>query len=858
MSQAIAQLVLQSPLQGWCAPLEETPDAVFAGRMLGDGVLIDPISNIVRAPCDGEIVSVPASKHAVVVRSPEGAEILIHVGVDTVTLQGEGFTAHVKVGDAVRAGQPLISFDPDLLAARGRSLLTPVVVTNGEEFSIARRAQHAMLEAGGTLMELERQGCSAASDLEAAEVVQLLVEVGHEHGVHARPAALIAAAAKAFAAEISASAHGRTANARSAVGWMSLGLRKADQVQLQAVGSDAQAAVDAIGERLRHSGVSQADSPVRPAVAKATVAHKELAASDVGGAHRLTGLVASRGFAIGHAVCLEQTEIVVAEAGRGAEVEGAALERARDQVRAQLRLLASSADSVARSVISAHLEFIDDWELVAVARRSIAAGKSAAYAWRRAVRDSADLLLNLGDERLAERVTDLLDVESQVLHALHPAAATSAAACALPEQAIVIAYDLKPSQFIALDTRRLAGICMAAGGATSHVAILAASAGIPVLVALGPELSKVKNATWLMLDAEQGVLHIAPGLAERAAAEHFVTRSRQRRAIEHSTAHQDCYTNDGTRICVYANLGSQADAVTAVEQGAEGCGLLRTEFLFLERATAPEEVEQLQLYQSIAATLAGLPLVIRTLDNGGDKPIPYLPLPAEENPALGLRGIRTSLWQQELLRTQLRAILRVEPAKQCKVLLPMITDVAEITATRALLEEVSREIGRSSPIALGAMIETPAAALLAAEIAAHVDFISIGTNDLTQYTLAMDRGHAALAPRVDALHPAVLRLMASCISSAREQECPVTICGGVASDLAAVPLLLGLGVRELSVVPGLVPQHKALLRTLSINSCNSLARQALQLESSQAVRALLLEFNPAVARFEKLRKAATD
>jgi phosphoenolpyruvate-protein kinase (PTS system EI component) len=188
----------------------------------------------------------------------------------------------------------------------------------------------------------------------------------------------------------------------------------------------------------------------------------------------------------------------------------------------------------------------------------------------------------------------------------------------------------------------------------------------------------------------------------------------------------------------------------------------------------------------------------------------------------------------------------------------MVTDVSEIDRVRTLLDELALEVGRTAPLELGAMIETPAAALLAGEIAARVDFLSIGTNDLTQYTLAMDRGHALLASRVDALHPAVLRLIAACVNSAREHECPVTICGGIASDLVAVPLLLGLGVRELSVVPGLVPQHKALLRTLSISSCNSLARQALQLESSHAVRAALSDFNPAVARFERTRKAAMD
>jgi phosphocarrier protein FPr/phosphocarrier protein len=446
-----------------------------------------------------------------------------------------------------------------------------------------------------------------------------------------------------------------------------------------------------------------------------------------------------------------------------------------------------------------------------------------------------------------------LDIEAQVLRALSPAAgdAASCTACVLPEQAVVIARDLKPSQFLALQLARLSGICLAGGGPTSHVAILAAAAGIPMLVALGSEIMEVRDGTCLMLDAEQGVVQISPSATQRAAAEEFVARSRRQRALERSAAHHECHTNDGARVCVYANIGSVPEAATALAQGADGCGLLRTEFLFLERATAPDEAEQRQLYQSIASTLAGLPLVIRTLDSGGDKPIPYLPLPAEDNPALGMRGIRTSLWREDLLRTQLRAILQVSPARQCKVLLPMVTDVQEIDRIREIIEVLSRNLGRTAPVELGVMIETPAAALLSAQIAARADFLSIGTNDLTQYTLAMDRGHAELASRLDALHPAVLRLIAMCIGNAREQECPVTVCGGVASEPAAVPLLIGLGVRELSIVPAMIPRHKSLLRTLSMNSCISLASAALQLESSQAVRALLTQFHAGVVQLDE-------
>ena len=381
-----------------------------------------------------------------------------------------------------------------------------------------------------------------------------------------------------------------------------------------------------------------------------------------------------------------------------------------------------------------------------------------------------------------------------------------------------------------------------------------------MLVALGSEILKVRDGTCLLLDAEQGAVQLSPNATQRIAAEAFVVRSRQQRAQERSTAHQECQTSDGTRVCIYANLGSVAEAEIARDQGAEGCGLLRTEFMFLERTTAPHEMEQCELYQAVASTLAGLPLVIRTLDSGGDKPIPYLPVPAEDNPALGMRGIRTGLWRQDLLRTQLRSILQVNPATQCKVLLPMVTDVQEIDRIREIVEVLAREVGRTAPVEIGVMIETPAAALLSAQIAARADFLSIGTNDLTQYTLAMDRDHAELASRLDALHPAVLRLIAMCISNAREHECPVTVCGGVASELAAVPLLIGLGIRQLSIVPGMIPRHKSLVRTLSMSSCSSLASAALQLESSQAVRALLADFNSLAGRFEELpaRSAAVD
>jgi phosphoenolpyruvate-protein kinase (PTS system EI component) len=275
-----------------------------------------------------------------------------------------------------------------------------------------------------------------------------------------------------------------------------------------------------------------------------------------------------------------------------------------------------------------------------------------------------------------------------------------------------------------------------------------------------------------------------------------------------------------------------------VRNGAEGCGLLRTEFLFLDRQSPPSETEQSAEYQQIADVLGERPLTIRTLDAGGDKPIAYLPLPPEENPALGLRGVRTSLAWPELLRTQLRAVLAVRGPAECRLLLPMISDVAEIDTVRAMLAEVQRELGRQAPVKLGVMIETPASAVLAERIAAVADFLSIGTNDLTQYTLAMDRGHPQLAARLDALHPAVLRLIARTAEGARAHGRHAAVCGGLASEPLAAPLLIGLGVQELSAVPAVIPQLKARIASVSLDECRMLARRALDLPSAAAVRAL--------------------
>jgi multiphosphoryl transfer protein len=617
---------------------------------------------------------------------------------------------------------------------------------------------------------------------------------------------------------------------------MSLGVRKGDRIVIQASGPDAEAAVAAL-ERAIASGVDS-HAAIGGAPTAATLAGGSAPGPNVPSDRALKGVVASRGLGVGTAFQFARAAIEVHEAGAGVASEGAEFDRARETVRADLERSVSSSNSAAREIAEAHLGLIDDPELIAGARSLINQGKSAGYAWRAVLRTGIEQLRALNDPRMAERGDDLLDLETRVLAALN---GQTAAGPDFPPESILIANELLPSQLVALDNTKLSGICLAAGGATSHVSIIAAAMDLPTMVATGPRALRIPTGTPVVLDAEAGWLYIDPPRMHIELARSQLAEKRARRVAEQLAAQRECRTADGTRIEVFANVGSEGEAHAAVRNGAEGSGLLRTEFLFLERTAPPDDAEQLDQYQRIARALEGRPLAIRTLDIGGDKPIPYLPLPHEENPALGLRGVRTSLWRPDLLRIQLRAILRVRPIGQCRILLPMITDAGEIRAVRSMLDDLRREEGYREPIALGAMIETPASAVMADRIAREADFLSVGTNDLTQYTLAMDRGHPELAARLDALHPAVLRLVAKVVEAARVHGRTVAICGGLASDPVAVPILIGLGVYELSMVPAVIPQIKALIATLNVEDCTTLAKNALERETAEAVRALSLQ-----------------
>ena len=845
-------VILAAPLAGWLLPLSAVPDPVFSGRLLGDGFAIDPTEATLRAPFDGVVTSLHRAHHAVTLKADSGAEILMHIGLDTVGLKGEGFTPRVAEGDRVRLGAPLIDFDMDVMAQLVRSLVVPVVLTNGDAFALSSFGTDREVARGATVVEIRQIGAGGVvvpikTDQPTGAVVRRRVRITDPTGIHARPAGLLAAFAKTSAAAITVTLRDRHADPKSPTALMLLGAECGDEPMVEATGPGAAEAVARVvhmlGRDLGETAATQAapEAPAAPIAPVSAALPPPPAPLAIGTALAFTGVPAAPGTAVGVSFTLVLDAPDVEEAGRGLPIEAAALAAARAKVRTALETAIAAAPGLQAEILGAHLGFLDDPDLDASADLLIADGKSAAFAWSRVIEDRVRDLRALGKPLLMERAADLLDIRRRVLLAL---AGRDDVAPTLPEAAIVFADDLLPSQFSALDLARVAGIVLAHGGPTSHLAILAASKAIPTVVALGADALRIPDGRVVVLDADVGRVSIDPPAAELAASRSAIASAHERAARERAKASLDCVMADGTRIEVVANLAALAGAAPAVALGAEGCGLLRSEFLFLDRATAPSEDEQFTQYQGIATALGGRPLIVRTLDAGADKKVAYADLPEGPNPALGLRGIRLGLALPELLRTQIRAILRVEPFGQTRIMLPMIATLDELRRVKAMVEAERVALGRAAPIEVGIMVEVPSVALMAERFAAEADFFSIGTNDLTQYTLAMDRLNARFAAEIDPLHPSVLRLIALAVEGARVHGRWTGVCGTLASLPLAAPVLIGLGVTELSVTAAVIPALKARIRTLTLKHCTDVARAALAADSGEAVRRLLADASP--------------
>jgi phosphoenolpyruvate-protein phosphotransferase len=449
----------------------------------------------------------------------------------------------------------------------------------------------------------------------------------------------------------------------------------------------------------------------------------------------------------------------------------------------------------------------------------------------------AEQLSRVEDPLVAGRAVDLRDVGQRVLRFL---AESDDAEAQLPvHPVILVAEDLAPSDTAAIDPARVVGFATALGGGTSHTAIIARALGIPAMVGAGPAVLEQDQDEVAVLDGQTGTLWLHLGeedLAAAAAAQVDIAVLRDR---EYQTRYQPAIMRDGHRVEVAANIAAPDEAAAAVEAGAEGVGLMRTEFLFLGRDHPPGEDEQYEALATMVRALNGLPLIVRTLDIGGDKNAPYIELPQEDNPFLGVRGIRLCLEQPQLFEPQLRAIYRASRLGPVSIMFPMIARLEDLEKALEYAERARGQVG-ADPIDTGIMIEVPAAVAMAPELARRVQFFSIGTNDLTQYILAMDRMHPALAKQADALHPAVLRSIKTVVDAATAAEIWVGVCGGIAGEPEGALILAGLGVRELSMTIPSVAAVKARLRSVDRAAVRRLADRAVQCATADEVRELAL------------------
>lgn len=681
-----------------------------------------------------------------------------------------------------------------------------------------------------------------------APLVEILLAVSNPLGLHARPAALFVATAGRFPAEVSVRNVTRTrgpANAKSINQLATLEVHQGDRIAVLARGPGAAEAISQL-KALVEGGFGEGGTP--PAAAPERPGSGQPARILSAERGRMQGIPASPGIALGGAWVYARVAFPMeSRRGDNPQLESRrleeALEAARQQIRqVQARILGVTGAAEA-AIFDAHLLCLEDPLLVGKTRTLIFEQHlSAASAWAQAVQQVIRTYEALRDPAMRTRSADIVDVGRRVSAQLLAPGPSPQAEPSGP--VILLAADLTPSDVATFNPRLVRGIGTVLGGPSSHTAILARAMGIPAIVGLDVDLLSLPAGTLLALDGSSGEVDIEPGAEawetwmRRWAEEIEFAQEAEAGRLE------PAITLDGHRVVMVANAGSLAEVEESFRQGAEGIGVLRTEFLFLSRDNPPGEAEQLEIYQAICDHAEGRPVVMRTLDAGGDKPIRYLDRAAEANPFLGQRGLRLSLAHPELFKTQVRALLRARAGHDLRILLPMVSTVDEVRQAKRLINEARAELAarglvQGEDLPLGIMVEVPSAALLLDRFLTEIDFVSIGTNDLTQYALAAERGNPRVARLSDACHPAVLRLVRAVIEQSHAAGKLVSICGEVAADAEVQPVLVGLGTDELSMAASAIPGAKALVRRISLQQCRDLAEEATRMDSAEEVRELV-------------------
>ena len=777
-----------------------------------------------------------------------------------------GFNASLPLGQSLPLGDGLWWLSSEQSVQRpGLAFITPVsnLEHQGQPlnglFVLASmgEAHQAMLERLCNLLIEGRgqelsQATSSRTVLEAlggevpADWPSAQVPLANAHGLHARPAKVLTEIAQSFEGEIrvrQAGSENAGVSVKSLSKLLAMGAQRGQVLEFMAepgIAGDAlpalvRAVEEGLGEEIEPLPVAgSASEPLEITEGPAASAIEQAA---LRAGEQVNGIAASPGIAIGPVLVRKPQVIDYPKRGESPAAELQRLDAALDKVHAEIgALIEESQVASIRDIFTTHQAMLKDPALREEVQVRLQKGLSGEAAWMEEIDSAAQQQEALHDKLLAERAADLRDVGRRVLACLTGVEAEQA-----PDEPYILVMDeVAPSDVATLNAQRVAGILTAGGGATSHSAIIARALGIPAIVGAGPGVLGLAPNTLLLLDGERGELLVAPTDAqlEQARSERATREERKRLADERRL--EPAITRDGHPVEIAANIGAAGETPEAVAMGAEGIGLLRTELVFMNHSQAPDQATQEAEYRRVLEALEGRPLVVRTLDVGGDKPLPYWPMPAEENPFLGVRGIRLSLQRPDILETQLRALLASAEGRPLRIMFPMVGNIDEWRSAKAMVDRLRQEL----PVAdlqVGIMIEIPSAALIAPVLAQEVDFFSIGTNDLTQYPLAIDRGPPTLSGQADGLHPAVLRLIGMTVEAAHAHGKWVGVCGELSADALAVPMLVGLGVDELSVSARSIALVKARVRELDFAACQQLAKQALMLPGAHEVRAFVGE-----------------
>ena len=565
----------------------------------------------------------------------------------------------------------------------------------------------------------------------------------------------------------------------------------------------------------------------------------------------MKGTSASAGIGIGKAAIVEETELVIkketiSDAAAEKERFQAALKQAMEETEALAKDLATRVGEKEAEILNGHLMLLSDPMLTGEIENTIAGENACSeYAIENVCNMYADMFASMGDELMQQRATDMRDIKTRMQKILLGVSSVDIAS--LPAGSVIVAKDLTPSMTAGINPANVCGIVTELGGKTSHSAILARALEIPAVVAVEGFLNSVKDGDTVVLDGSEGVVFVNP--EEAVTAEYEAKRTaylKEKKELDQYIG-KPTVTKDGVTIELVANIGKPEDVDKVLQYDAEGIGLFRTEFLFMDRNSMPTEDEQFEAYQKVAIAMNGKPVIIRTLDIGGDKEIPYMGLKKDENPFLGYRAIRFCLDRREdVYRPQLRALLRASAFGNIKIMVPMVTCLEEFRDAKAMIEEIkaeldSRGIAYKKDIQVGIMVETAAASLMADAFAKEVDFFSIGTNDLTQYTMSVDRGNDKVSYLYSPLNPAVLRSIRHIIQCGRKEGIMVGMCGEAASDPLMIPLLLAFGLNEFSMSASAVLNARKLITGYSIAELQAIADKAMSFVTAGEVEAYMRE-----------------